>query len=220
MVTNSRQQVIYYLIKHLQFHEGIVPEDLSIEYASEFNPYLVLLALQTPPKDADQEKYYLKLLVFMLERSKPEQLIEICSSLFSWLSRVLLKSSPAAFDYISHWFETNHTEKKSLLASELESRAKGKNILSELIEEKRLEIVWKIKETSSNELWMQLISDRSTVGNKVEYDVWDIDNKKKRDDIVSEYLPFFAALKANQIELCKSLVPKGDQLQSITQFEL
>ena len=100
----------------------------------------------------------------MLERIKPEQLLEPCPSLFSWLSRVLLKASPNSYDYISQWFESNHKEKKSLLLTELEVRPKGKNILNELIEEKRLEIAWKIKEASSEELWTRLTSERSTVG--------------------------------------------------------
>lgn len=55
----------------------------------------------------------------------------------------------------------------------MESRVGGKNILNELIEEKRIEIVWKIKETSSEEFWMKLTSDRSTVGQKLNKDQLD-----------------------------------------------
>ena len=55
-----------------------------------------------------------------------------------------------------------------MLVVELETRSDGKNILNELIEEKRIEIVWKIKETASEELWTKLISGRSTVGFKLE----------------------------------------------------
>lgn len=85
----------------MQFHDGILPQDLPEEYASEFNTKLVLLAFQTPPKGANQEESYKKLLAFMLERTKPEDLITACKQLFSWLSRVLLKSSPSSFDFIS-----------------------------------------------------------------------------------------------------------------------
>ena len=147
----------------------------------------------------------------MLERLQPEEILKICPSLFSWLSRVLLKSCPAAFDCITSWFEANHKERKSLLVAELETRPGDKNILNELIEEKRIEIVWKIKEMSTEEFWTRLASERSTVGQQAkdygyaayyrnyhyDDDLSENEEFEKSESIVHTYLPFFAALKSN-----------------------
>ena len=105
--------------------------------------------------DTQSEEKYLNWLNYALSKvAQPDKLLYACPRLYSWTSRVLLKSSPAGFETFCDWFRQVHPEGKSLLEVEVESQDNKNKLLFDLINERRFEIIQKIKGTiEGTPLW-------------------------------------------------------------------
>lgn len=124
-------------------YADFLPADLPPALQEAFSDErLLFLILQTPPKDSSQEDGFITCLNFMLDRiSKPDFLLHGCPRLFSWSSRVLLKSCPRGFGTFCDWFKKVHPEGKSLLEAEVELQDNKNKLLVDLISEGRFEII-------------------------------------------------------------------------------
>lgn len=101
----------------------------------------------------------------MSKIGRPDNLLHACPRLFSWTSRVLLKSSPRGFDTFCAWFKKVHPEGKSLLEAEVQLQENKNKLLVELIAERRFEILAKIQNMiEGTQLWSELKVIRTMVG--------------------------------------------------------
>ena len=71
---------------------------------------------------------------FILSRiNRPDNLLYNCPRLFSWSSRVLLKTCARGFDLFCDWFQRVHPEGKSVLQAEVQSQDNKNKLLVDLM---------------------------------------------------------------------------------------
>lgn len=87
-----------------------MPDDLPVEVLEACkDERIIFVFLQTPPQSEEHIENYLTWLRAAFKKvEKVDSLLHMCPRLFSWSSRVLLKSCPRGFKLFCNWFQEAH----------------------------------------------------------------------------------------------------------------